>query len=142
VACKHGEQECAGNVQELCVSHHAGRGLSTWWPWLQCLNMGGPEKIGKLGYAVDCAVMSGIDWVEDGIYDCLQAHPEEGLELLKQSMERAQLARITKSCTILVSGKTRCIRDGGEWYDCEDGHSAEELAATIQKEWERLNPDP
>ncbi len=117
--------------------------------------MGGPERIGTTELAVDCAVMSGIDWVLDGIFDCvgeslsdlesrlgMDDDPEiEGITLFKASMERARLANITRSCTIQVSGKTRCIRDGGRWYDCEGGSTPAQLAATITKEWERLNPD-
>jgi len=142
VTCKHGDQECAGNVHELCVSHHQ-RHLSTWWSWLQCLNMGGPERIGTVDAAVDCAEMSGIDWVTSGIRDCVmdRGDKSEGTQLLKESMERARLNEITRSCTIKVSGNTRCIRDGGRWYDCEGGSSPKEIAATIRKEWARLNPN-
>jgi hypothetical protein len=34
VVCKHGPDECAGNVQELCAAKYAP---SQWWDFVQCI---------------------------------------------------------------------------------------------------------
>lgn len=54
-----------------------------------------------------------------------------GLGMLKASFERSSEANVTKSCTIRLDGEERCIRDGGEWKQCEAGHSVEDLVADI-----------
>ena len=43
-----------------------------------------------------------------------------------------------KSCTIIINGKQRCIRDG-TWYDCPDGHRVEDFVRIIQEEAERMS---
>jgi hypothetical protein len=43
-----------------------------------------------------------------------------------------------KSCTIIINGKQRCIRDGS-WYDCPDGHSVDDFVRIIQEEAGRIS---
>jgi hypothetical protein len=38
---------------------------------------------------------------------------------------------ITRSCTAVVDGAKRCVRDGGRWYDCPGGSSEAELLASL-----------
>lgn len=83
VSCLHGELECAGNIHELCVARHWPK-TRDWWAFLQCVNLGGREKVGVLGVSKLCAKSIGIDWKEDGIEQCVQG--EEGSMLLKQSL--------------------------------------------------------
>ena len=42
-----------------------------------------------------------------------------------------------KSCTIIINGRQRCIRDGS-WYDCPDGHSVDDFVRLIQEEAARI----
>lgn len=55
----------------------------------------------------------------------------EGIDLLRASILRSQENNVTKSCTVRLAGKTRCIRDGGKWYDCPGGSSVEDLIHDI-----------
>ncbi len=45
----------------------------------------------------------------------------EGLGLLRGSVERSKGVNATRSCTIFIEDKLRCIYDGGEFYDCDGG---------------------
>lgn len=94
VTCMHGKQECAGNVQELCVAKHRGGGgaVEAWWPWLQCVNMGGLENIGNVGRARNCAEMSGFEW-DESISGCVDG--AEGVGLLKESVANSKALGIT-----------------------------------------------
>jgi hypothetical protein len=40
---------------------------------------------------------------------------------------------ITRSCTVVVDGTKRCVRDGGRWYDCPGGSSDAELLGSLCK---------
>ncbi|KAG8909838.1 hypothetical protein FRC00_009335 [Tulasnella sp. 408] len=144
VTCMHGEIECEGNLQELCMTNHVSE-VRNWWPWLECVNLAGRERIGHLGTAVDCAIMTGIDWIEDGVRACVKGKEgesePEGVRLLQESVKKTADLGITTSCTILISGKKRCVRDDGEWKDCEGGSSAADLERSINEEWQRLNPE-
>ncbi|KAI4173809.1 MAG: hypothetical protein LQ348_006479 [Seirophora lacunosa] len=57
----------------------------------------------------------------------------KGLDLLEQSVERSQAAGVTKSCTVRVDDKMWCIRDGGEWKDCENGSDVRSLVKEVEK---------
>jgi hypothetical protein len=63
----------------------------------------------------------------------------------------------SKSCTIIIGAKVVCVRDGGEWKECEvrifrrlfhqaltweclqNGHTVDDFISQIQEEYERLN---
>lgn len=108
VECRHGEQECQGNVQELCFMHKlrssprsaAGRGeeynlspsaaQKTWWEYVQCLNYEGAGKIGQVALAKKCAgIVGGVEWEgEGGVAECVEG--KEGKELLKKSIRNSR----------------------------------------------------
>jgi len=132
--CLHGRLECAGNIQQLCAAKHSDR--SKWWPFINCMNYGSKDKIGEEATAQNCAKAAGIDWDESGLKECIQG--DEGIELFHKSIERTNQLGITKSCTILISGEVKCIRDG-TWYDCEEGHAAGDFVRVINKEYDELN---
>ena len=54
-----------------------------------------------------------------------------GKDLLQASFNRTTEANVTKSCTVRLNGEVRCIRDGGEWRDCDGGSEAKDLVADI-----------
>jgi len=135
VTCMHGVQECRGNVQELCATHVA-HAPQDWWNFVQCLNFEGKEDVGDPALAERCAGLTYVPWNGDGIKSCVDSR--EGRELLRASVERTQRLGIEKSCTIMISGKTRCIHDG-TWKECETGHTVEEIVSYIRSEFWRLN---
>jgi len=117
VNCLHGEQECAGNVQELCMAKHRPNSKD-WWPFVQCLNRGGYENVGLLNLAKGCAKTVGLDWKSDGVAECVEG--EEGPSLLRASVTRTREMDITYVIIFLLffyisrrslSRRSRC---GGE----------------------------
>jgi hypothetical protein len=97
VWCKHGPVECAGNVQQLCTKKYAP--WPNWWEFVQCQNFEGRYEIGKPGVALKCAEAARIDWEESGVGKCAgfdgSGTGEEGIDLLKQSLQYGQDLGIT-----------------------------------------------
>jgi len=143
VTCMHGTDECEGNVQELCAVSRASS-QEDWWHFVQCLNYEGKGKVGDKALAQRCAGVAYIPWDDEendgetrkGIKGCIEA--QEGKDLLKESVKQSQKLGIEKSCTIMISGQKRCVRDG-TWKECETGHTVEEFVSYIQDEYNRLN---
>lgn len=103
-SCKHGDEECQGNIHQLCVidtlnPSKAGKrydlGPSAaqrlWWEFVQCENfVGGKERIGQESLAKQCLkAIGGVpDWQADGLDKC--AEGKKGRELLRRSLQEAQ----------------------------------------------------
>jgi len=83
----HGPEECAGNVQQLCVNKYAP--FENWWEFVQCQNFQGRENVGNPGVALKCATTAGIDWETSGAGVCAgldgDGKGEEGVALLRRS---------------------------------------------------------
>ncbi|KAF4619163.1 hypothetical protein D9613_005088 [Agrocybe pediades] len=142
VRCMHGPQECAGNVQQLCVKKHEP--FENWWAFVQCHNFQGREKIGRPDVALKCARAAGIDWENSGAAACIgldgEAKAKEGVNLLKESTLLGKELGIKNSCTVLISGKAVCVHDG-TWRNCENGHTVSDFVKQIEDEYKRLNED-
>jgi len=87
VTCKHGPEECLGNIHELCAIAHTPSSQQ-WWPFLQCINYEGSSRIGLDKVSRDCAAVSGIDWEGSGIAKCVSG--KEGRKLLRKSIKRTK----------------------------------------------------
>ncbi|KAI3486749.1 hypothetical protein L1887_49699 [Cichorium endivia] len=149
--CKHGEQECAGNVQQLCVQDalnpvRAGEDFDLspsaaqkkWWNFLQCQNYAGLAKIGDEDLAQRCLrLIDGPAWQKDGIADCV--HGKHGRKLLQHSVKASKRASLGTSCTIVFESGKRCIRDGGAWKNCDLGHEPADFVAEIERIWSDKN---
>ena len=96
VKCPHGHQECAGNVQQLCVAKYSP---SNWWEFVLCQNYHGAERIGQLELAVKCAAALDIDWNKSEVGECAgrdgNGEGAEGIKLLQESVAVADRANIT-----------------------------------------------
>jgi len=141
VKCLHGPQECAGNVQQLCVAKYSP---SNWWEFVLCQNYHGKQKIGQPGLAVKCAAAFNIDWKDSKVGECAgrdgNGEGVEGIKLLQESVAVAVRANITKSCTIVINGEKVCIHDG-TWKECENGHTVRDFVRQINNAYELLNGD-
>lgn len=88
VWCMHGPEECAGNVQQLCVHKHTP--FKKWWEFVQCQNYEGRYKVGEPDVAFKCAKVAGIDWEHSGAGECAgfdaSGKAEEGITLLQESV--------------------------------------------------------
>ncbi|KAH9900000.1 hypothetical protein C8Q73DRAFT_681632 [Cubamyces lactineus] len=140
VTCKHGPEECAGNVHELCAIKHAP--TQRWWSFVQCLNFQGRNEIGKPEKALQCAKTTELDWENSGVGACAgldgSGKAEEGVRLLQQSVTVARETGIEKSCTVIINGKQVCIHDE-TWKECEGGHAPKDFIRQIEEEYNKLN---
>lgn len=93
----HGPEECAGNVQQLCVARYSTQGQ--WWSFIQCQNFGGREGVGKPEVALRCAKVAQIDWETSGAGQCAgldgSGKGAEGVRLLHDSVRLGQDLNIT-----------------------------------------------
>ncbi|KAI0939272.1 hypothetical protein AcV5_000737 [Taiwanofungus camphoratus] len=142
VTCKHGPEECAGNVHELCVMKYAP--MFQFWEFVQCQNYQGSEKIGLPETALQCANTAKIDWEPSGAGACAgldgSGKAAEGVKLLQNSVRKSKEMGIQKSCTILINGKQVCIHDE-TWKECENGHAPHDFIRQINEEYKRINDD-
>lgn len=87
--CMHGPEECAGNVQQLCVAKY--QPSLVWWDFVQCQNWAGRQDIGKPSLASKCAKTLGFDWEGSEVSYCAgqdgNGKSAEGAALLRESIE-------------------------------------------------------
>ncbi|KAG2425860.1 hypothetical protein HYH02_014924 [Chlamydomonas schloesseri] len=139
ITCKHGDLECAGNVQQLCAAvygRHAHSSASAtgdpWthvWDFVMCQNQS-PADIGTPELADKC--------LHDALFNVFKANltrecwngPEAG-HLLRGSAAEALGRKATKSATIYIGGAYRCTHDNAEWYDCPGGSEVDDFVATV-----------
>lgn len=129
VECMHGPSECLGNILELCAADLYPE-PKTSLGFTNCLTMN-YTQIPQKELVKDCSLEHGLDFdtinkcasEDDGVY---------GLDLLRNSVARSHNAGVTKSCTVRLNGKIRCVRDGGKWKDCDGGHKPKDLIKDIR----------
>lgn len=138
IRCLHGPTECAGNIQQLCAAKYTP--FKEWWSFVQCENYQGRSKIGLPETAELCSKTANIDWEGSGVGDCVgdNSEGEEGVKLLKESIILQQELGITKSCTVMLSGRKICVHDG-DWKECPRGHTVKDFVDQIEEEYNRLN---
>ncbi|KAL1633790.1 hypothetical protein SLS56_002669 [Neofusicoccum ribis] len=136
VQCKHGESECLGNMIEMCAADKYPD-PKIYLGFTYCMTRQ-YTKIPERHMVEDCAMEHGIDFAR--INDCL-TDSDGGYvaDLLQASFLRSAEANVTKSCTIRLDEKVRCIRDGGEWTECDAGSDRDSLIRDINDLYEKLN---
>ncbi|KAJ3137679.1 hypothetical protein HDU90_001629 [Geranomyces variabilis] len=110
MTCMHGDGECTGNVQQLCVRHYHPS-PSRWLSFILCSNR---DQAGIPDDPAACAKIAGFKWSGD-VQEC--AEGKLGQQLLARDAKIAWRKGIKKSCTVQLQGKTVCVRDGGVWDD-------------------------
>lgn len=124
----HGPSECLGNIILLCAAKtYPDVKLSL--GFTNCMISDYPD-IPNRDLVEECALEHGLDFSK--LNSCI-SDEGEGIDLLRSSIERSRQNNVTKSCTVRLAGKVRCIRDGGEWYDCPGGSSVQQLVGDINK---------
>lgn len=126
----HGQEECLGNMIELCAAH-LYPDPKIYLGFTMCMTRD-YQDIPKRELVEDCALEHSISM--EKLNKCLNA--EDGgraIDRLRESFNRTTEAGVTKSCTVRLDGNIRCIRDGGQWKDCDGGHSPEDLIADIRQ---------
>ncbi|KAK5044413.1 hypothetical protein LTR84_011285 [Exophiala bonariae] len=131
VTCMHGPAECLGNIIELCAAK-IYPDPKIYLGFTNCLTSD-YHNIPQRDFVEGCAMEHGIDFQK--LNSCI-SDEGEGIDLLRASVLRSQQNNVTKSCTIRLAGKVRCIRDGGKWYDCPGGSSVDALVKEINALYE------
>ncbi|KEF55491.1 uncharacterized protein A1O9_08241 [Exophiala aquamarina CBS 119918] len=126
VSCMHGPAECLGNIIELCAAE-IYPDPKIYLGFTNCLTSD-YHNIPDRDLVEGCAMEHGIDFQK--LNNCI-SDEGEGINLLRASISRSHENNVTKSCTVRLAGKIRCIRDGGKWYDCPGGSSVEDLVRDI-----------
>ncbi|KAK3398228.1 hypothetical protein B0T20DRAFT_202858 [Sordaria brevicollis] len=130
VACKHGAEECLGNIIELCAQKLYPDPKS-FLGFTMCLTKN-YEEIPQRSLIEDCALEHAIDF--DKLNECATKDDGAyGISLLRESVKRSSAAGVTKSCTVRLDNKIFCIRDGGRWSDCPHGSSVNDLVLAVEK---------
>ncbi|KAG8829624.1 hypothetical protein FRC18_009182 [Serendipita sp. 400] len=154
VTCRHGVGECTGNIHELCAIHQTDQTdmafslpivrnrWRKWWDFVMCSNEGGRWEPGKEAVGKECAERVGLQYSgREGLKQCI--HGDQGEELLKSSARRTAKLGITNSCTVIIGGKRRCVRDDERWKDCdvpiEEFGEIDGFVKVIREEYGRLN---
>jgi hypothetical protein len=128
----HGPEECLGNIIELCVAH-LYPDPKIYLGFTMCM-FRQYQDIPKRELVEDCALEHGIS-VEKLATCTNEGDGTLSVRRLQKSFNRTAEANVTKSCTVRLNGEVRCIRDGGEWKDCEGGSKAEDLVADVLDLW-------
>lgn len=129
--CMHGQTECLGNMLGLCAAELYSDDVKISLGFSTCMIMKYHEIPGA-ALVKECAMEHGVDF--DKLNDCV-SEEGKGLDLLEASIRRSEAAGVKKSCTVRVGDEKWCVRDGGEWKDCEGGHQVDDLVGEIEKRW-------
>jgi len=127
VHCLHGPGECLGDLIELCAAD-LYPDPKIYLGFTMCMTRQ-YEQIPDEEVVKDCALEHGISF--EKLNRCVSRDDGYGLGLLKESVMRSKDANVTKSCTVRLDGEVRCIRDGGEWTECEGGHKPVDLIKDV-----------
>lgn len=127
VSCKHGPGECLGNIIQLCAEK-VYPDPKMYLGFANCM-IASYQHIPERDLVEGCAMEHGLDFQK--LNSCI-SDEGEGIDLLRASVQRSQDANVTKSCTVRLAGKVRCIRDGGEWYDCPGGSKVSDLVKEVK----------
>ncbi|KAF2020026.1 hypothetical protein BU24DRAFT_431605 [Aaosphaeria arxii CBS 175.79] len=129
VKCMHGQTECLGNILELCAASEYPD-PKIYLGFTMCLSRQ-YERIPKKDLIEDCALEHGIDF--DTLNHCMSRDDGAyGMDMLRKSVQRSAKLGVSTSCTIRLNGKTRCVVDGGEFRDCDDGSEPKDLIRDIK----------
>lgn len=130
VQCKHGQTECLGNILMLCAAAEYPD-PKLYLGFSNCL-ISDYQEIPAQSLVEDCALEHGIDF--DTLNHCMSKDTGAyGMGLLRDSVLHSQEVGVETSCTVRLNNKVRCVYDDGEWKDCHDGSSPEDLIRDIER---------
>ncbi|KAI9821766.1 MAG: hypothetical protein M1827_002347 [Pycnora praestabilis] len=134
IACMHGPTECLGNMVELCASQ-LYPDPKIYLGFTMCMTEQ-YRHIPERNLVEDCAAEHGMDF--DKLNECVS---DEGhaLELLRESVERSANASVKVSCTVRLDENVRCVMDGGQWKNCKNGSSVDDLVRDVGKLYNATN---
>jgi hypothetical protein len=122
--CMHGQDECIGNKQQLCIQNMYSQII--FLKFLQCQTKqfhiipNNGEQCAK-EVAGDVIIWSDVQ-------SCVTS--TKANELFRTSLKRTRSALAKKSCTIHLNGKFWCMHDG-IWSKCSEGNDEMSLMKAI-----------
>ena len=134
VHCKHGATECLGNMMGLCASELFPNNTKISLGFSTCL-ISSYQRIPDRDLVTQCALEHGISFSD--LNACI-SEEGKGLDLLEASVERSEKVGVKKSCTVRVGGEQWCVRDGGQWKDCDAGHEADDLVKEVEARYQPI----
>ena len=128
MACKHGPDECLGDMLELCAYELHKDRPQMWLGFINCMGQN-YQEIPQDAHVSNCASEYGLSFEQ--LERCAASEDENrGMELLRASARRAIDRGISTSCTVTVNGRTVCVRDDGQSKGCTG--SKEDLIQEVQ----------
>jgi len=128
VECKHGPDECLGNMIELCAAS-LYPDPKVYLGFTMCLTED-LKNIPQRDLVEGCALEHGVDFGD--LNHCVSRDDGFAIGLLRSSMQRSADAGVTISCTVRLNDEIRCIRNDGEWTDCDGGYKVKNLTDNIK----------
>jgi len=129
VECKHGPDECLGNMLELCAAK-LYPDPKLYLGFTLCLS-NQYNEIPKRELVQYCSSEHGIEF--EKLNDCVSDTKDPAIDLLKASAQHSRDAGVLYSCTVRLQEKVWCVRDNEEWKDCPSGHTVNDLIEDIRK---------
>ena len=128
--CKHGPEECLGNIIQLCAQE-LYPDPKQYLGFTMCMERDF-RHIPQRSLVEDCALEHALDF--DKLNECATKDDGGfGIGMLRHSVKRTTEAGVTKSCTVRLDNKVYCVRDDGEWKDCPTGPGVNDLVIAIEK---------
>jgi hypothetical protein len=127
----HGPSECLGNIVNACAQKMYPAGQAV--PFTQCL-LDDYRHVPQERLLLRCTKENGLEF--ESINECASDPGEEGgLELVRESFQKANELGVKRSATIRLAGEDWCIRDGGRWKECkgDDKTIVEDLVRDVEK---------
>ncbi|KAJ1570026.1 ribosomal 40S subunit protein S18B, partial [Nowakowskiella sp. JEL0078] len=133
VKCLHGDGECIGNIQQLCVQKY----IPKYFDFIICQNRKQRRIPSEIVLNTCLDFVNASDEERGQVTQCIGS--DEGKDLHIASVEKSKKLGAGKSCTVYLADKQRCIRDGGRWYDCPGGYEVENFLNDICLEFKKNN---
>lgn len=119
--CMHGESECRGNKQQLCIQKFYSSTIFLNYLLCQSADISRIPDNGE-----ECARNLTINWSD--VQTCVNSNQSN--ELFDQAWQRTQAAGARKSCTMHLNGKFWCMHDR-YWANCSEGTDAKNFIKAI-----------
>lgn len=124
----HGPSECLGNSLILCAQSIYHNSTLRSLGFANCL-IGDYQQIPARAHVENCALEHGIDF--EALNACV-SDSGRGEELLRKSVQWSKDEGVVYSCTVRIAGETWCVRDNGQWEDCDGGSTVDDLVSRVK----------
>jgi len=151
VVCKHGPEECIGNMIMLCAANlpfpsSKNGDNNPLIPTIRSLGfancmVGSYERIPRRALVESCALEHGISF--DALNRCASQQDDSdgddapddpsGISLLRKSVIHSEDLGVKTSCTVRLDEQVWCVRDNGVWKDCAKGGAGSQVEALVEE---------